>query len=424
MDIEKIILTGKDLKKYGVKDFYDLENIFSLSDDIGLEKRQISDGPPPPEKRKLPEKPSLTMRSKSKIAKDTGRIVKGFAGTIEKDRVDDIIPIQTFVDARKDLLKSGSSTVFFNHDTNIPIGIVNETAIDESKGLFVELFISKAADVESIWTKIDEGILNSFSVRLKPEEVEMQKNKQTGDVEAMIIKKMKLLEVSVVGIPANAGATVTEVLSKSFDNVIKNYNNTKEENNMENPSLKTIIAECVNDTLKSTVQDSLSTVVADINKNFDSKFENIQKQIDEMKLETETKSLEEAEYVAKQADEDAEEVVEKSAPVDKQSDNSELVLKALAKLTETVTELSAAKPSQQTEPTKKGVEVAYEQDKQTENDGTPRKVLKSSSDPDTIKYLFHVMENDSAFEELNKSEQEKANCLYFQAYNAMNSKGE
>ena len=216
------LIKPSDFDKYGIKKEYDIDTVFDLFEDAeeNKEKKYKADNI---------GTLNLEMKSKNPRAKETGRTIKGFAGTIEKDRADDIIPTETWINARKDLLQPGSSTMFLNHNTNMPIGIVSSTAIDRNKGLFFEGFISKANDVNDIWTKAEEGILNSFSVRLRPKKVEVTEDKD-GRIVAFVIKEMDLVEVSLVGVPANTGASVTEVISKSFDNAKSKYNeNIKKE---------------------------------------------------------------------------------------------------------------------------------------------------------------------------------------------------
>lgn len=156
------------------------------------------------------------------------RVIKGWASTSDKDRVDDVVTPQALKGASGDLTKKGASTVFYNHDTSIAIGKVltsnYKTKGVDGAGIFVSVQISKASDVEDYWTKIKEGVLNSFSIRLRPKKVEVVRDEETGRITEYRILKMNLLEVSVVGIPCNEECSIEEVLEKSFNERTRRIN--------------------------------------------------------------------------------------------------------------------------------------------------------------------------------------------------------
>lgn len=145
---------------------------------------------------------------------EKSRIIKGYASTTDRDRVDDEITLGALKKAKGQLLEKGSNTVFFNHDKSKPIGKVLSTELDE-KGLIVKVFISKASDVNDIWLKIKEGILSSFSIGGRFKKVQVERDEK-GEIISFKILELELYEVSVVGIPANSKANIFEVIEKSF----------------------------------------------------------------------------------------------------------------------------------------------------------------------------------------------------------------
>ena len=95
---------------------------------------------------------------------------------------------------------------------------------------------------------------------------------------------------------------------------------------------------------------------------------------------------------------------------------SVLLVNAIKTLNETVKSLKA--PA--SEPQKKGAEGEYEEE--TKADATPKKTLKSVTDVDTLKYVFHLGENEKEYKNLDEEEKEQAKSLMFSAYVAGTSK--
>ncbi len=142
------------------------------------------------------------------------RMISGYAATIDKDRTDDIITLEALQKSKDDLLQPGAQTVFYNHDRSMPIGKTIATRID-SKGLIVDIEISKAKDVEDTWIKIKEGVLNSLSIGGRFKKVQIERDAQERIV-AFKILELELFENSVVGIPMNPKASIFSVAEKSF----------------------------------------------------------------------------------------------------------------------------------------------------------------------------------------------------------------
>lgn len=142
------------------------------------------------------------------------RYVEGWCATTDLDLVGDVITDEAFKSSEKDL--ETNSTVLYNHDLNMPIGKVESSTFDK-KGLYLKVLISSSKDVDAIWKKVTEGVINKFSIRLRvldatKEFVAAVKR------EVNFIKKMLLLEASLVTVPANPEAKcVAFYLSKGFE---------------------------------------------------------------------------------------------------------------------------------------------------------------------------------------------------------------
>lgn len=127
-------------------------------------------------------------------------MVEGYAVTQDIDHAGDLITEEAIKGSANDLLKN--STVLRNHNLDEEIGKVIASA-PKNKGLWVKVLISKTAD--TVWTKIKEGVLNKFSVRMKivkAKRIWEEKKEQFINE----ISKMHLIEVSLVTVPMNENA--------------------------------------------------------------------------------------------------------------------------------------------------------------------------------------------------------------------------
>lgn len=97
-------------------------------------------------------------------------------------------------------------TVFRNHDLNEEVGCIVDAAVKEGK-FWVKIKISKTRP--DIWTKILEGVLCKFSVSFIPLE-ESLVNEPGVAKPVRQIKRLVGLETSVVGLPMNPEADVTD----------------------------------------------------------------------------------------------------------------------------------------------------------------------------------------------------------------------
>ena len=107
--------------------------------------------------------------------------ITGFAATNHLDRSEDIITEEALLEGSKSLAEN--TTVFLNHDWNsytyLPIGKIMESKYiqsDGTAGIMIKVGISKTAP--NIWTLIEEGILNRFSVGGYITDYEVEKNSE------------------------------------------------------------------------------------------------------------------------------------------------------------------------------------------------------------------------------------------------------
>ncbi len=126
--------------------------------------------------------------------------IVGYAATTDFDLQGDVITEEALAGSAADLLKN--STVLLNHDLKRPIGRVTKVNFDRH-GLLIDALISKTE--AEIIQKIKEGVLNKFSIRGQVLERE-RKFMPELDRTVNVIRKMTLVEVSLVSVPANPEA--------------------------------------------------------------------------------------------------------------------------------------------------------------------------------------------------------------------------
>jgi len=149
----------------------------------------------------------LTVKSLELVDDEKNVYVEGYASASVEDLDGEIIGEQALQQAAKDLTKEPYNKVFLNHNAqDIPIGKIIEAEVREKK-LWIKLILNKAhPKFETVYRSLKEGFLDAFSIGFKALEKEGNR-----------ITKLKVLEVSLVGIPANPEAVVEEVYEKMFD---------------------------------------------------------------------------------------------------------------------------------------------------------------------------------------------------------------
>jgi HK97 family phage prohead protease len=156
--------------------------------------------------------------------KDGRRLIKGYASTSSLDRQSEIISRQALEGAAKDLMTN--STVFLEHQhASLPVAKILSSTLDD-KGILIVAEMSKATFCNDVWTLIEEGILNSFSIG----GIVLDGHDERGEdgKSYHVIDKICLLEVSIVGLPANPDCKFSPIY-KSFNSAIAEQIKQKEE---------------------------------------------------------------------------------------------------------------------------------------------------------------------------------------------------
>jgi len=96
-------------------------------------------------------------------------------------------------------------TVFFNHKHDKPIGHIDMETYLNGK-MWVKIVISKSEP--EIWRQVRDGILTGFSIGFWPLESEPAHLEEL-DVQGRLITRMRIIEVSLVSIPANPDCRIT-----------------------------------------------------------------------------------------------------------------------------------------------------------------------------------------------------------------------
>ena len=134
--------------------------------------------------------------------------VTGYASSTALDLQGDVITEEALKQVAEEITKDPYNKVFLNHNINdIPIGKIVEAKVVDGK-LWVKIVLNKAHEkFEQVYNSLKGGFLNAFSIGYQV--LERLGNK---------ITKLRILEVSLVSIPANPEAIVEEV--KQFDVIL------------------------------------------------------------------------------------------------------------------------------------------------------------------------------------------------------------
>lgn len=168
---------------------------------------------------------SVTRHAETKPGK---WIVEGYATTMDLGTDNVIITEEALRQAENDLLER--STVLYNHDQNTPIGRVLRSEVKD-KGLWIKVMISRAH--KDIWDKIQEGVLNKFSIRGKILDSKEEFSADYGS-NVTYITRIKLLEVSVVSVPAVSQAEILKAyVERKYRKGVKNLSDKVEDKKEE-----------------------------------------------------------------------------------------------------------------------------------------------------------------------------------------------
>ncbi len=381
----------------------DLASGFDIRSDKSF---TFSDG-----KRKSKHKKFKASRAKKYNPAKSDRYIDGYATTPDVDWVKDSVSLDAMKGAETHLLRKGTNTVFYNHDTEQPIGKVVGVWVDK-KGMFVQIVISKADDVKNIWTKIQEKILSSYSIRFITKKVKVERD---GDynVISYSIEKMEMLEVSVVGLPMNKEANIVNVRGKSIKSLFKQKgvkDMTKEKKETITSVVKEILPEMLTDGMADSLKEFGDTLIKQMEEKFEAK-EVADPEAEKKALEDEVKSLKKALKDAKKKDADEDDADDDDADEDEEDEESE-ESKAMKKEIDTLKKKLAKK----SEGKKKGADA---DDSDDDNEGDCKKALKDIDDDATCMFVLKAMKEDnSLYEALTDGEKQKCRHLFFQMMKA------
>ena len=114
--------------------------------------------------------------------------------------------------------------LFMYHDSTQPVGIVTER-VDTTDGMLFSAKIAATAAGDEALTLAKEGVLDSVSVGINPTKWKME-----GDV--MVVKAAEWIELSLVPVPAFAGAMITDIAA-SIHQPTPQIGNTEQETPQE-----------------------------------------------------------------------------------------------------------------------------------------------------------------------------------------------
>ena len=147
--------------------------------------------------------------------------VEGYISAPIKDLENEEISEEALQKVVSELTNPPYNKVFLEHAPfkqntpaieKIPIGIIEEAEFKNGKP-WVRVKLNKAHPLyEAVKQSLEEGFLDAFSISFKP-----LKTKKQGS--RIIITDLQILEVSLVGLPANPEATVERVYEKQLKNV-------------------------------------------------------------------------------------------------------------------------------------------------------------------------------------------------------------
>jgi len=141
------------------------------------------------------------------------KLFGGIASSTSVDRDNERMSKAVLKKIASDLTKN--STVFFNHDLKgLGVGTIS-SATEDGEVVKISVIPTKAAGMQDVVTQIKEGVLKSFSIGGKIRNYEDEFDEKLGK-KVRTITDVDCYEVSVVGIPANAEASILSYMSKSF----------------------------------------------------------------------------------------------------------------------------------------------------------------------------------------------------------------
>ena len=139
-------------------------------------------------------------------------VIEGFASTPDLDRYRDIVEPKAFENAIEMYMKN--PVILYQHDGDKPVGVATSVKVT-SKGFWIRASIKD----EDTKTKILDGRMRAFSIGYIALESTLQhedgspfnaeKDSVWDPALVRVIKKLDLVEISIVSTPANGNALFT-----------------------------------------------------------------------------------------------------------------------------------------------------------------------------------------------------------------------
>lgn len=155
--------------------------------------------------------------------------ISGLASTNTMDRQGDIIPLSTWQDpdALKNYMKN--PIVLAYHDHEKPIGKVTSLEVREN-GVFVTARVYKASNPE-VFAMVQAEVLRTFSIGFRLKELDYDE-----ELNAWILTKIEMYELSVVSVPANQDALFSIVKQLKAAGHSNDLTNKRQEIKMPTPN--------------------------------------------------------------------------------------------------------------------------------------------------------------------------------------------
>ena len=157
------------------------------------------------------------------ISDEKNRLVSGFANVAVLDRQGDIVPTDAMAKAMMEYMRRGG-IVLLGH-ANKPVGKVVQWSIQKPEGSDADgIHIIAAIDTgtepaDEAWKKLGNKTITGFSIGGSAKDQEQVRDKAAVGGMARELKGVELHEISLVEIPANQLATVSDIsVAKSCDN--------------------------------------------------------------------------------------------------------------------------------------------------------------------------------------------------------------
>ena len=119
--------------------------------------------------------------------------------------------------------------LFMYHDSTQPVGVVTER-VETDEGMLFSARIAPTAAGDEALVLAQEGVLDSVSVGINPTKWRM-------DGDTMVVKAAEWVELSLVPVPAFAGAVITDIAASIHQNETQISNNHEEVIEKEQPPM-------------------------------------------------------------------------------------------------------------------------------------------------------------------------------------------